>query len=221
MRARLFASAITMGLLLSSGEADATIIVPMSVEEMAAKSVSVVRARVVGAEARWDKAKRGIHTYTTLEVLEAIHGPQRVGDRMTVRTLGGEVGEVGMRVAGTPKFASREEVVVMVRRDPMNDAHFQCIGMSQGKYRVERTAIGQVVVVPGVEGLAFASRNTSGRLSVDPDHPGPGQLTLEVFRRRVRSAFEAPAPTPPDTSTPAPAKPPITTPGTKAPDLAR
>ena len=101
----------------------------------------------------------------------------------------------------------------------MTASHFQCIGMSQGKYRIDRTSIGQVIVVPGVEGLAFARRNARGGLSVDAEQPGPGKLTLSAFRQRVLGAL-APVTPPPRSSMP-PATPGLATPGEKTPDVAR
>ena len=163
----------------------------------------------------WDDSHKHIFTYTEIEVLEALRGASNAGHTMVLRTLGGEVGEVGMAVAGTAKFREGEEVVVFLRDDPVRAGDFQVIGMSQGKYRVKRTD-GLVVLEPGLEGVAFARAGANGTLRVDPTTPGPGQVTLQELKRRVSAVAQPTKPAVKSPGSPTGQANPNTTPATPA-----
>ena len=182
---------------LSPSEARATIVVPMTIEEMAIEASCVARGRVLNTQATWDDAHRRIYTYTEIEILERIHAKGEVASNVVVRTLGGEVGNIGMKVSGTPKFTLGEEVVVFLRNDPVDPTQFQVIGMSQGKFQVERPQKGGAVAVPSVEGLAFAKPGAGGKMMVDPTHTDAARIPLDTMRQRVRSAVQPAAPTSP------------------------
>lgn len=196
-------------MLAIAAEAQATIVVPMTIEEMAVEAALVARGRVVNTQAAWDDAHRRIYTYTEIQILERIHAPSAVPDSIVVRTLGGEVGNIGMKVSGTPKFTMGEEVVVFLRLDPIDPQQFQVIGMSQGKFHVERPLKGGALLVPSAEGLAFARPGSDGRMKIDPQHEDPARVPLESLRERVQAALEArgtPAP-PTGTNIPVPGQP--------------
>ena len=91
-----------------------------------------------------------------IQILERLHSTGDVANNVVVRTLGGEVGNIGMKVSGTPQFTLGEEVIVFLRNDPVDPTQFQVIGMSQGKFHVERPEKGGAVAIPSLEGLAFA-----------------------------------------------------------------
>jgi hypothetical protein len=170
--------------------ASATVIMPRTIEEMAQDSACVVRGRVLSSEAAWDDKHERIFTNTEIEVLDQIHGPQDAPRRIIVRTLGGEVGKIGMKVAGTERFTLNEEVVLFLRRDPVVASSFQVIGMSQGKYHIEREAKGRAIAIPSTEGLAFARKDESGVYKVDPSMPRVDRIPLDDLRKRVVDAIQ-------------------------------
>jgi hypothetical protein len=184
---RFLRVAAVLTLSLASLEAKATIVVPMTIEQMAAESACVTRGRVVSQQAAWDEAHRRIYTYTEIQVLERIHSKGSVPDTVVVRTLGGEVGEIGMKVSGTPKFEVGEEVVVFLRHDPVDEHQFQVVGMSQGKFAVERADKGAIYAVPSVEGLAFARPSAEGKMMVD-ETTDASRISLGVMKDRVQAA---------------------------------
>ena len=171
--------------------ANATVIVPLSIEDMAVQSACVVRGRVVESHAAWDNDHQRIYTYTTVDVVDAIHAPVGMQKQITVRTIGGEVGKIGMRVAGVEKFAPSEEVVIFLRKDPVDQSLFQTVGMSQGKFSIEHEAKGRMVAVPSVEGLAFARPDANGTLKVGGDAPQANRIPLTELRDRVVAAISA------------------------------
>lgn len=165
---QLVRAAVVAGVLAAPLAADATIIVPRTLEEMSREAATVVRAKVVARQSAWDADHRRIHTFTELQVLQAVTG--RPDATIVVRTMGGEVGDIGMRVAGVARFEVGEEVVVFLRADPVDAGHFQVIGMSQGKFTVDRSGPSPIAVA-STEGLAFARRTETGKLEVG-EHSG-------------------------------------------------
>ena len=148
--------------------ARATVVRPLTVAALTEQADAVVRARVGEQWSDWAEGGRRIFTWTQLEVLEAWTGD--VGEAVVVRTMGGVVGDIGMRVSGTPRFATGAEVVVFLRAGA--DV-FEVVGMSQGKFDVRGGD-----AIPDVHGLAFADH--------DPDAPTPPLPTLPVADLRTR-----------------------------------
>lgn len=182
--------------VIAPASADATVMVPTTLEAMSVEAVLVVTGRVLAQESAWDQAHRKIFTYTEIQVLERIAGdadPKTI----VVRTMGGEVGDIGMKVSGVPKFKPEEEVLVFLRNDPVEAGTFQVIGMSQGKFRLVRQPDGKTMAVPSVEGLAFVRRDGTGTYKVDESIGPEGELALDVLKARVLTARSAaPAQTP-------------------------
>ncbi|MEO1229434.1 MAG: hypothetical protein AAFZ18_11055 [Myxococcota bacterium] len=187
----------------AASPAFATVVVPVTVEQMARQARCVVRAKVQGSSSAWDEGHRRIHTLTEIEVLEVLAGPPM--ERATIRTLGGEVGAVGMKVSGAPHFATGEEVILFLTEDRTDVRRFQVMGLSQGKYVVDRSGASPRAV-PSSHGLVYAVRDGRGGLQVDPSARGPAPMGLAHLSSRVRAAASGqptlttpatPAPTPP------------------------
>lgn len=188
--------AAALALLLPTW-AQATIIIPRSLEQMSVEASAVVRAKVVQRQASWDADHRRIHTYTELQVLETVHHTKPLGSTLVVRTMGGEVGDIGMRVAGVARFEVGEEVLVFLRDDPLDPAQFQVVGMSQGKYRIDRSGPSPVAV-PSLDGLAFARPSPSGTLKVGDEAQDIGaRRPLVDLIAQVKAALRTASATPP------------------------
>lgn len=186
----------SLGVTLGASRAEATVIVPLSVEEMSREAAAVVRGKVVSRQGAWDEEQRRIYTYTEVQVSETLHAKGSVPPTLVIRTLGGEVGNIGMKVSGTPQMTPGEEVLLFLRIDALDASQFQVIGMAQGKYRIERSASGELLAVPSVEGLAFARPDAKGNVRVERDHHdhAPGAVKLSELRQQVQAAVRAPAP---------------------------
>ncbi len=177
------------GLLLLCSVANATIVVPLSLEDLTVRSRAVVRATVRQHQSAWDEDHKRIYSYTELSVTEVISG--EAPETLLVRTLGGEVGDIGMKVSGTPRFVLDQEVVVFLRRDSMDPDDFTVVGMSQGLYRIERDSAGRVMAVPGAEGLAYARKGRDGQRIVDTNTEAI-RIAYEALKSRVQAAAAAP-----------------------------
>lgn len=198
------------------GAARATVIVPHSLASLTQDAARVVRARVGAQWSDWGGDRRQIFTWTELEVLETWVGDAS-DDALVVRTLGGAVGDIGMRVSGSPEFQAGAEVVVFLRVSEREPGAFEVVGMSQGKFDVHGDR-----AVPDLRGLALA--DPRGRPGFEP------LVAMDVAtlaaRVRAHAGVEArplappsapnapPVPRAPDVPT-SPSTPPI--PGTEAP----
>lgn len=165
---------------------------PLSVEDLTVRSRAVVRATVRQQQSSWDEGHRRIYTLTELAVSEVIHGEAPA--TILVRTMGGEVDGIGMKVSGTTRLMPNQDVVLFLRNDPGDTSGFMVVGMSQGFYRVERDTAGRTMAVPGMEGVAFVRNGREGPLV---DHSTDAvRMPYDQFRARVRTAATTPVPTP-------------------------
>ena len=183
---------------------------PLSIEELAVRSRAVVRATVRQHQSAWDTKQRRIYTLTEVTVTEVLAG--EAPDTLLIRTMGGVVDGVGMKVNGTPRLVAEQDVVLFLRDDPMGRQGLRVVGLSQGLYRLEKDAAGRLLAVSGVEGVAFLR---PGEGAVRPVTPATDKLRvpLTTLRDRVRTAHAAGAPaTPvrPGTTSPAQQPQPVT-----------
>ncbi len=171
--------------VLTAGLASATTVTKMSLRDLAKKSDAIVLARVEDETARYDSNKE-IYTYITLKVLEPVKGP-KADAVITIRQLGGIVGDIASVVPGTPKFTRGEEVVVFLTK---NDAagYPWVMGLQQGKYTVKSDENGRKQVVNEIEGLSFSGLNGKIKEDVEGAKPQPLQSFLDGLRTELDEA---------------------------------
>jgi hypothetical protein len=136
---------------LVAAPASATVVVPLDLNGLVDHADRVVLGRVEAASARWSADHSAIYTEVTLRVERALTGPARAGDAIALRTEGGSVDGVGMRVYGAARFTVGEEVVAFLEQ---RGAATWTVGMAQGKMRVV-TVGGARLAVRDVAGLGF------------------------------------------------------------------
>lgn len=169
--------------------------VPLSLEELATESTAIVRARVLDRSAAWDDERKRIYTTTVLEVVESVYSATPLGREVRVRTLGGEVGEVGMKVAGTPDLKLGEEVLLFLRPDAKVPTSFAVIGMNQGRFSMRTDSAGRLIATPTWDGIAFARPGNDGVLRVG-GHETPTEkpyleLRTQILAMRAKAAAPA------------------------------
>jgi len=166
---------------LVPGLAHATVEVPVEFGEMVQGSQLVVHGRVVDVRSQQTSDRRSIETIVTVAVSDALKG--RPGDTVTFRMPGGEVGRYRRVVVGVPQFSSGDDVVVFLRGAP--PAMPTVFGLSQGLFRVVRTADGRAVVTP-----APLTAPAMGAERVVRGDPARQPLPLDAFAREVRARTE-------------------------------
>lgn len=150
--------------VLGVSTARASIVDAMSLEELARAADVVLVARVEGQRAHYDAQGR-IVTDVTLRVDECLHGGLVRGAEVTAQRLGGEVGDLGLRVEGEASYVDGERIVLFGRRftTPAGTV-LRPVGMSQGVLPIDERS-GVPLVLPGGAGLELVERTPDGRLA--------------------------------------------------------
>jgi hypothetical protein len=121
---------------------------PMSDQDLARQAAVIVRARVTGRRVKIEEASgRPVPvTIVTLETLEAFKGSP--GETIELRLPGGEAGDLGLFVDGTPTFSKGEETVLFL--DPL--------AWKTGAYRLSEFGLSKFDLVSDERGRRFAVR---------------------------------------------------------------
>ena len=122
-------------LIVACPVARATVLQRLYLDDMVGKSAVVVHATVISSRAEWNASQSSIWTVYTVRAHRYLKG--FLGETFEFREPGGTVGNVGMYVAGAPKFLADEEVVLFLWTDGRS-ARYQCIGLEQGALRVHQ-----------------------------------------------------------------------------------
>lgn len=205
---RLSVLVVAVGLVFAASQAAATTALKLDLDSLVANSDRVVIGQVV--EMQSFRKDGRIYTDTTVEIRENWKGdgPEQV----TVRQLGGRVGDMATKVSGLARFKTGEESVLFLESTD-DDAPYVVTGLAQGKFRV---AVGPdqstKFAIPNVDDLQLlqkvgrgsdadgADSDTSQAPSAAEDtfalrQAGPADIhdqisTLKSMRRQVRALVE-------------------------------
>jgi hypothetical protein len=167
--------------MLLASPAAATVYVPVDFREMVTASQAIVHGRVVDVRSEPTLDRLMVVTYVTLDVDNQLKGGS--AKSITFRVPGGQVGRYRRIIVGAPQFEEGDEVVVFLSaRGPSIPYLF---GLSQGVYRVARTAEGGAVVTPP----AVMARGVGAERVVRGD-PARRPVPLASFARDVRAVME-------------------------------
>ena len=163
---------IALGTLTSA--ALATIARALDLQELAASAERIVVADVMRVESAWDAAHRNIHTHVEIAIQESWKGEVPASGRLTLRQLGGTVGEIEMSVLGAAKFLPGERALLFLDRHGL-------VGMGQGKRALRWEAAGRRWLVEPVERSGATLVDSRGK----PRTALPPVEDLEHLRSRV------------------------------------
>jgi hypothetical protein len=169
-------------LLLCAVQAQATVVVLHSIEEMSRRSEVVVQARVTAT--RVTKEKGRIITLTELEVVDAFKGA-KTGDKLTVFQVGGTLDGFTSQVVGAHEYAVGEELVWFGVR--LGD-RVVSYGVGVGKFRI--VLDGSLSrVVEDIGDVAVLNRDAAtGATSMTSPSPRTAD-SLAAFKQQVRDAL--------------------------------
>jgi hypothetical protein len=145
--------------LLLHFSAFATTFGPIPVSGQVKNGQYVVHGRVTGSS--WvaeERETRRPYTHWKLRVIEQPKG-ENLGEEVTMRQPGGEIGEFGYHVAGSATFREGEETFVVLRDTSEPDIK-EVLGLASGKYTVEKNEAGKSVLRSG---LGFLMRDENGQ----------------------------------------------------------
>jgi len=184
----LRAAALLLGLWLVPHGAPASVVRALSLPELVGESAIVAVARVETAASAWVGGR--IVTDAVLVVDEGLAGAA-AGERVTVRTLGGEVDGIGQRVSGEPWFRAGERYLVFLERLPPpadeGAALFRPVGMAQGALPVAE-AVDGLQIAPNPELPALAAPGCAVSMAPWLDAPRPLADVLAEVRAAVQDA---------------------------------
>jgi hypothetical protein len=120
---------------------------PTTLDALAQRSDAIVLGRCVATHSHWDDHARVIVTDSTLAVERSFKGDAPT--TIEVRTLGGQVGAVGMGLSHAATFALGTRAVAFVRHSRF------------GPYFVISSAEGATLPVTDVAGAAHATLNNT------------------------------------------------------------
>ncbi len=170
--------------------ASATTMEAMSPERLTVAAEGIVRGKVIRQAARWNSDHSRIVTDTEIQVIEVLRPHESIKPTIVTMQPGGEVGDVGQAVAGTPTFSLGEEVVVFL--ESRGDRYI-IAGMAQGKYSIDPQT---QMATPQLEGLELLDR--TGKQVVARVEA----LPLKELRRRIIASLPPTSTVPPTLTKP-------------------
>ena len=132
-----FRKSILIGIMAMAAALPAFgMIIEIPLDRMISEAELIVKGRVLDMQSRWsDGPTNIIVTDVAFAVDEVLMGSDLEGV-IELQVVGGEVGEIGMRVEHQPRFAIQEEAVIFLEMSPDKSRWFRILNDEQGKYSV-------------------------------------------------------------------------------------
>jgi hypothetical protein len=139
-----------LSLLGCAASATATTFVVPDDDDLIVGARAIITGRVLSVGSRLDEEQNRIFTYVTIRVKEVLKG--RLAERrITLKQAGGQVGERGSIIFGTPEFKTGEQVLLYLGTWP--DGSLRVYQMMLGKFSI---------TVDPQTGHKFATRDLGG-----------------------------------------------------------
>lgn len=186
---------LTLGALVPTASS-ASSVRSLSLDQLVEHAELVFEGRVVDVRAREESASGAIHTYVRFEVLDVVHGSEP-GETLTLRFLGGRVGDRRLEVADASVPEAGERGIYFVE-STSRALVSPLLGWAQGRLPMERdaeggwrvtSAAGAPVVAteraPRVRALRLSTGLAQG-LVAEPGAPLERALSPEALERAMR-----------------------------------
>lgn len=145
----------------------ATLMLPYSKEELVEFSDQIVIAEVEGTNAHYDDHKKIVTDYR-FKVLERMKGVSV--EQVTVRCLGGAVGDVGMKIEGECGFDVGDKAALFLRGLHEDErTYYRPIGMTQGTLLIKDVVLrNQTIPTVQPSTASTVARGSDGQLRAVP-----------------------------------------------------
>jgi hypothetical protein len=174
---------VVIGVLIVCTPASATVILPIEFRELVTSTPVIVHGVVVDVRSEWVEGRRAVETFVTLEAAEYLKG--NLGQRVTFKVPGGQLGRYRTVFVGAPTFNQGEELILFLKSSGPSVPFIA--GLTQGVFRVVAdAAAGRRVVAPPV----VLARSAVDEQSIVRGDPGRRTLALEEFRDLVRRVLD-------------------------------
>jgi hypothetical protein len=177
-------AAVLIAVLLAATFCQATTLERMSLAKMVQTAPLIIRARCLANSTAWDAGE--IWTFTSFAIEETWKGaPPGAAAQITVRLLGGSVGNLTSTVSAVPRFHHGEEVILFLEPTPRGD--FSIVSWVQGTFRVRRDPLTSEEI---------AIQDTAGFDTFNPathrfESAAIRNLSVAAFSAQVKSALAA------------------------------
>lgn len=91
----------------------------------------IITGIVTKVNSQWDMDKKNIWTYITIAPDEYLKGKEKTKE-ITIKLIGGIVGEIGMEVSGVPEFKTFERTLLFLKEDA--GGNYKIADWDQGKF---------------------------------------------------------------------------------------
>lgn len=167
-------------LLVLSCFASATMVKPMSVEELSSAATQIIEGQATDSWTSWNATHTRIYTYTRVKVSRSLKGSAT--DTLIIKQVGGSAGGYTQHVAGVQAMQAGEQALLFLRPSQNADGTMVIVGLMQGHFRVARDSqTGNTVVSNGVMGSEQVSGNKVQAYRGNT-------LTLSQMEARIRKA---------------------------------
>lgn len=112
----------------------ATTVVKMSDQDIVRGARIILEGKVTKVSSQWNAARTRIYTFVDISVSKVLKGSIQ-GQTITLRVLGGAVGNIGMVVVDSPTYAVGQEIILLLGPNPQSS--FPVVGFNQGKFTIE------------------------------------------------------------------------------------
>jgi hypothetical protein len=107
----------------------------VTARDLVSESEMVVVGQVTSIRSEWSEDRSYIYSHVVITVEEYVKG-ERSDQTITLRQIGGEIGDVGEIYSHTARFQAEEEVLVFLLRDQRGA--LQVAGGEHGKFKITR-----------------------------------------------------------------------------------
>jgi len=176
-------------LLAAAGVARSTTVIPPSFEALVSSANTIFVGEVMNVRAEWDTTPSGraIITLVTFRVEDVWKG--NLGAVTQLEFLGGEIGEIGMKVEGMPVFRLGQRDVLFVSDEVRTVSPL--VGFMHGRMRVERDTVSGVDRVRTFDGRALGSVAQIGPQRATPSLASITPMRLSDLASAVRARAAA------------------------------
>lgn len=169
----------------AAGVARSTTVIPPTFDALVSSAATIFVGEVMNIRSEWETTPNGraIITLVTFRVEDVWKGD--LGAVTQLEFLGGEIGDVGMRVEGSPVFRLGQRDVLFV--NSIVRAVSPLVGFMHGRMRVERDTVSGVDRVRTFDGRALGSVAQIGPQRAAPSLASITPMRLAELETAVRS----------------------------------
>ena len=153
----------------------------MPFQEQVSTAEIIVVAQAGSQVSSWDSQQRFIFTETTFQIEQAVKGT--ASGTVTLRQLGGQVGEIGQSAVGSAVIVPGRKYVLFL--EPRTDGSYRIVGFNQGCYPITGSSKGKASVT-----TRTAAADGKKLLSDKKDYV-IGSMGLNEFLSRIRTHLKS------------------------------